>query len=208
MNPVRKTLIFGISSVLLAGSAADAVSQRESQLRSAIGDPVEVLVTSSAVRSGTRLTASVLAVRSVPKRWAPVGALSHPQQAWGMVAAADLPKGAYLGSGTLREADAQSVGALGGSERIATVTAVAAPGTIRAGGNVDVVVARPGAKPVVALSGVEVLAVRRAADEAAGPSQESRVEADLRTNVSGALRLAAATGDGAQIQILPIGTGA
>jgi len=125
-----------------------------------------------------------------------------------MVAAIDLPKGAYLSSGTLRESDAQGVALLGGSDRIATVSAVAAPGTVRVGGRVDVVVARVGARPTVALDGVEVLAVRRGVDDGSTPAQASRVEADLRTNVEGALRLAAASGDEAQIQLLPIGSGA
>ena len=208
MKPVRKALIFGASSLFLAGSAADAVSQRERQLRSAIGAPVDVLVTSTAVAAGVRLKAGALVVRSVPKRWAPVGALSRPQQAWGMVAATDLQKGAYLTAGTLRDGESSGLGQLGGNDRVATVAAIAAPGTIRLGSRVDVVVARVGAKPIVAVAGVEVLAVRRAVDDGSSSGQVSRVEADLRTTVSGALRLAAAAGDGAQIQLLPIGAGA
>ena len=208
MNPVRKALIFGASSLLLAGSAADAVSQRERQLRSAIGGPVKVMVTSSAVVAGSRFKAAGLAVREVPRRWAPVGALTRPEQAWGMVAATDLQKGAYLTAGTVREAATGGLAVLGGSDRVATVSAVAPPGSVRQGSRVDVVVARVGSRPSVALSGAEVLAVRRPPGGGSGSDQPSRVEADLRTTVAGALRLAAASGDGAQIQLLPIGAGA
>ncbi len=205
MTAVRRALVFGLLSLLLGGLAADVVGRREAQIESRIGVPVAVLVTSRALGVGARITAGDLAVRQVPKLWAPVGALARVSLAVGAVTATALPSGSYLTAGSLRGQESDATSALGPGERVATVVAAAPPGVIRAGSLVDVVVATAGKRPSIALRAGEVLAARRPSDDLAESGGRSAVEVDLRASVDGALRLAQAAGDGAEIQLLPIG---
>ena len=206
MTAVRRALVFGLLSLLLGGLAADVVGRREAQIESRIGVPVEVLVTSRALDVGARITAGDLAVRQVPKLWAPVGALARVSLAVGAVTATALPSGSYLTAGSLRGQESDATSALGPGERVATVVAAAPPGVIRAGSFVDVVVATAGKRPSIAMRAAEVLAVRRPSSDLSESAGRSAVEVDLRASVGGALRLAQAAGDGAEIQLLPIGS--
>lgn len=206
MTPVRRAILLALSSLVLGSLAAQAVNGREEELRSRVGDPVPVLVTARSMPAGTRLAPGLLAVRAVPRRWAPVDGVGDPERLDGMVTTVELPAGAFLTAGAWRDPGEGGAGELAADERVATVVAVAPPGTVRPGIRVDVVVARSGARPVVALRSVQVMAVRVPpgdSDQAGGHT----VEADLRTRIDGALKLAQAAGEGAEVRLLPIGGG-
>lgn len=203
MTSVRRAFLFLVASVLLGAVASEAVSSRERELRSMVGAPVPVLVTARQVSEGETFGAGNLSVREVPSRWAPRPVLGRPRQAWGMVAATKLPAGSFLGPGTWRDPADRAADALGDAERIATVVAAAPPGSVMPGSRVDVVVTTGDSRPRLAMRGVEVLAVRRAPEGATGPGHA--VEADLRTDVAGAIRLAQASGEDSGIRLLPIG---
>lgn len=190
-------------SVLFGVGAVSAVRSREREVMGMVGDPVPVLVTVRGVAAGESLDSGGLATRSVPGRWAPPGALSRADQADGMVASAALPAGSYLAPGSWRERSTATTPLLREGERLATVVAVAPPSGVGKGSRVDVVLAPSAGRPVVALRNVEVVATRPSQD---GESASGHtVEADLRTDVRGALRLAEASAGGAVIRLLPIG---
>ena len=197
--------MFALLSFVLGGAAVDSMASRENALRRSIGDLTPVLVTSRAVSAGEVIGPSSLAVRQVPGRWAPVGGLTKVSQVYGLTAAVDLPVGAYLTADSVSDPRAVGVSGLSQGERVATVVAVAAPGTVRRMGRVDVVVATSGGRPSLALRAAEVLAVRSVSGDSGSEGARHRVEADLKASVAGALRLAQAAGEGAEIQLLPIG---
>lgn len=205
MSRPRRAMVFALLSVLLGGTAANSMSNRENALRRSVGELTAVLVTAAEIREGEVIGPSMLSIRQVPKRWVPVGALRNAAQADGLTAAVTLPAGSYLTAGTLTDPGASGVSNLSADERVATVVAVAAPGTVRRRGRVDVVVASSGSRPAVALRAAEVLAVRPVPGEPESGVARHRIEADLKASVSGALRLAQAAGEGAEIQLLPIG---
>ncbi len=124
-----------------------------------------------------------------------------------MVANVAIPEGAYISAGMWRDPQVTGAPGLAPDERVATVIAFAPPEAVRAGMRVDVVIAKTGSRPVLALKAAEVLAVRSPSPGIDGDEAGHRVEADLRTKVPGALRLAEAGGSAAEIRLLPIGGG-
>lgn len=197
-------MALGALSLLLGGAAASGISDRERAMRAQVGDPVPVLVTSRAIAAGSRIGSGSLAIRQVPRRWVPAGILNRVDQAYGMVATVGIPEGAYISTGAWRDPGSDRASGLAADERVATVIAFAPPDSMRPGMRVDVVIARTGSAPVLALRAVEVLGVRSPSsgvDDGGG----HRVEADLKTKIPGALRLAEAGGAAAEIRLLPIG---
>jgi Flp pilus assembly protein CpaB len=200
-------MALGSLSLLLGGAAASGISDRERAMRAQVGDPVPVLVASRGIAAGSRIVPGSLAIRQVPRRWAPVGTLNRVDQAFGMVASVRIPEGAYISTGTWRDPGSDRASGLAADERVATVIAFAPPDAVRPGMRVDVVIARTGSRPVLALRAAEVLAVRTPSAGLDGDGGGHRVEADLKTKVPGALRLAEAGGSSAEIRLLPIGGG-
>jgi len=132
----------------------------------------------------------------------PAGSLTRITAGRRLVAAVDLPRGAVLGPGAFR--DAGSVAEqLASGERATTVSALAPLDALQVGIGVDVLAAAEGARPRLVVKDAGVIAWRRIAESDAGSA--SRVEVDLRTDLHGALDLAAAAAEGAELRLLPIG---
>ena len=202
MTAVRKALLLGMLSLMLGGAAAADISARESALAAKIAPLVPIVVTAISVKAGRYLDARQLALRMIPQRWMPAGSLTRITAGRRLVAAVDLPRGAVLGPGAFR--DAGSVAEqLASGERATTVSAIAPLDALQAGIGVDVLAAAEGARPRLVVKDAGVIAWRRIAESDAGSA--SRVEVDLQTDLHGALDLAAAAAEGAELRLLPIG---
>jgi len=202
MTAVRKALLLGMLSLMLGGAAAADISARESALAAKIAPLVPIVVTAISVKAGRYLDARQLALRMIPQRWMPAGSLTRITAGRRLVAAVDLPRGAVLGPGAFR--DAGSVAEqLASGERATTVSALAPLDALQVGIGVDVLAAAEGARPRLVVKDAGVIAWRRIAESDAGSA--SRVEVDLRTDLHGALDLAAAAAEGAELRLLPIG---
>ena len=204
MTAVRKALLLGMLSLMLGGAAAADISARESALAAKIAPLVPIVVTAVSVKAGRYLDARQLALRMIPQRWMPAGSLTRITAGRRLVAAVDLPRGAVLGPGAFR--DAGSVAEqLASGERATTVSALAPLDALQVGIGVDVLAAAEGARPRLVVKDAGVIAWRRIAESDAGSA--SRVEVDLQTDLHGALDLAAAAAEGAELRLLPIGEG-
>ncbi|MCX6389019.1 MAG: hypothetical protein NT122_00065 [Solirubrobacterales bacterium] len=202
MTAVRKALLLGMLSLMLGGAAAADISARESALAAKIAPLVPIVVTAISVKAGRYLDARQLALRMIPQRWMPAGSLTRITAGRRLVAAVDLPRGAVLGPGAFR--DAGSVAEqLASGERATTVSALAPLDALQVGIGVDVLAAAEGARPRLVVKDAGVIAWRRIAESDAGSA--SRVEVDLQTDLHGALDLAAAAAEGAELRLLPIG---
>ena len=202
MTAVRKALLLGMLSLMLGGAAAADISARESALAAKIAPLVPIVVTAVSVKAGRYLDARQLALRMIPQRWMPAGSLTRITAGRRLVAAVDLPRGAVLGPGAFR--DAGSVAEqLASGERATTVSAFAPLDALQVGIGVDVLAAAEGARPRLVVKDAGVIAWRRIAESDAGSA--SRVEVDLQTDLHGALDLAAAAAEGAELRLLPIG---
>ncbi|MEI6663419.1 MAG: hypothetical protein WCL20_03850 [Actinomycetes bacterium] len=202
MTAVRKALLLGMLSLMLGGAAVADISARESALAAKIAPLVPIVVTAISVKAGRYLDARQLALRMIPQRWMPAGSLTRITAGRRLVAAVDLPRGAVLGPGAFR--DAGSVAEqLASGERATTVSALAPLDALQVGIGVDVLAAAEGARPRLVVKDAGVIAWRRIAESDAGSA--SRVEVDLRTDLHGALDLAAAAAEGAELRLLPIG---
>ena len=202
MTAVRKALLLGMLSLMLGGAAAADISARESALAAKIAPLVPIVVTAISVKAGRYLDARQLALRMIPQRWMPAGSLTRITAGRRLVAAVDLPRGAVLGPGAFR--DAGSVAEqLACGERATTVSALAPLDALQVGIGVDVLAAAEGARPRLVVKDAGVIAWRRIAESDAGSA--SRVEVDLQTDLHGALDLAAAAAEGAELRLLPIG---
>ena len=202
MTAVRKALLLGMLSLMLGGAAVADISARESALAAKIAPLVPIVVTAISVKAGRYLDARQLALRMIPQRWMPAGSLTRITAGRRLVAAVDLPRGAVLGPGAFR--DAGSVAEqLASGERATTVSALAPLDALQVGIGVDVLAAAEGARPRLVVKDAGVIAWRRIAESDAGSA--SRVEVDLQTDLHGALDLAAAAAEGAELRLLPIG---
>ncbi|MCX6388137.1 MAG: SAF domain-containing protein [Solirubrobacterales bacterium] len=194
----------GCTSVLLGLVAQGKMDGREASLEARIGPLAKVATAASAVSAGAALGEENVDFVEVPRRWVPIGAIESRRGLVGRVAALPLSAGVVLGPGTTREGSGASP--LGPGERIATVEAVAPLGILRSGSRIDVLSMRPGGKPRFICRNIEVVSAKPAADSS-GSAVESRVQADLRTTVAQAVAIAGASSSGAEVRLLPRGTG-
>jgi pilus assembly protein CpaB len=206
----RRAAVLGGLALVLAALAASDVARQERALRRRLGPPVSVLVARAALPAGRLLTPAALAVRSVPARFAPPDAYDRPAAVAGLRAAVALRAGSFLVPGTVR---ARAPGPIDSvpqpGQRVVVVVAHAAPGQVRPGARVDVLVTRSdrdgvAGRTVVALRDVLVTRTARVpadqgGDAAAGP----RIQASLRVTLRQAVALATVQSFAKDITLLP-----
>ena len=138
----RAALLLGLA-LLLGGMAASDVAGRENAIKRAIGRPLAVVVTRTAVPAGARLTRARLAVRRVPARYAPAGSFRSPQALVGLRSAVALGPGVDLAPELVSDGTHSHPGpAMRPGERIAEIVARGSAQLIVPGGRVDVLVTR------------------------------------------------------------------
>lgn len=208
MSGRRRAVLLGGLSILLGALAASHVARREAELQRRLGPAVPVVVARDGLAAGDRLTPRRLAVRSVPGRYAPAGAFPDPAALAGLRAAVDLPAGADVVAGVVRDgAEPVRPGPpVRPGERVADVVATGSAELVRPGARVDVLVTRGGdgapGHTELALEDVEVLASSPAPGDAADAGAP-RVAASLRVTVRQAVFLAAAQSFARDIRLLP-----
>ncbi|HET9163021.1 MAG TPA: SAF domain-containing protein [Solirubrobacterales bacterium] len=217
MSRRRRALAFSAAALIAAAAAAIADGYGAGAVRG-YGPLRPVVVVSTTIPTGTRLTSATvagsLATRRVPSRFAPSGALAAPEEALGMVARAPLPAGSYLLAAQLGM-DRRGVPRrrrLGAGRRPVEIAVSGADGLLAAGPSpagvrVDVVVTTepsgsgPG-RTYVAAAGVPLLALRPGA-EGVGPG--TTAAATLGLTRREALRLIAAESFARGLTLLPSG---
>lgn len=203
----RAALLLGLA-LLLGGMAASDVAGRESAIRRAIGRPVPVVVTRTAVPAGARLTRARLAVRRVPARYAPAGSFRTPQALLGLRAAVALGPGADLAPELLEDGGGPRPGPpVRPGERIAEIIARGSAQMIGPGARVDVLVTRQrdgaAGSTSLALEDAEVVeAVPVAAGTVDAGDGGSRVAVSLRVTLRQAVYLAAAQSFAHELRVL------
>jgi pilus assembly protein CpaB len=214
----RRGLLLLCVALACGGLAASQVAERERTVEARVGPLVPVLVASRDLGSGDRLTARSLAVRRVPARFVPPDGLGSAAEVAGARTAVPVRAGSYVTVGQL-DAGPEAGPGTGGEQldpgERAVEVAVRDGGSLAGlgpGARVDVVVSTEngagGGRSLVALAGVELLALRSAAaagayaagdaDAAAGP----RALATLRVTLRQAVYLAAADNFGREIRLL------
>jgi pilus assembly protein CpaB len=216
MTPRRRAvLLFGLAAVLGILAASD-VAGREAALRRRLGRPVAVVVAAADLRRGQPLVARRLAVRRVPARYAPAGAFSSASELVGLRAAVPIARGTDLTSALVTDgAGRAAAGApVRPGERVAQIVALGDPGSVEAGGRVDVLVTRAarsgsGGTTTLALQDVEVLAAAPADSgvSSGGDDSEPRVAISLRVTLHQAVYLAAAQSFARELRVLPRAAG-
>jgi pilus assembly protein CpaB len=214
----RRGLLLLCLALACGGLAASQVAERERAVDERVGPLVPVLVAARDLGSGDRLSARSLAVRHVPARYVPSDGIGSAAEVAGSRTAVPLRAGSYLTVGQL-DAGGEAGSGVGG-ERLepgerAVEVGVRDAGSLAGlgpGTRVDVVVSTEngagGGRSLVALAGVELLALRSAgaagayaegdADTAAGP----RALATLRVTLRQAVYLTAADNFGREIRLL------
>jgi len=210
MTRRRRAAILGVLALVLAALAASDVASQERSLRRRLGPPVPVLVTRTALPAGRLLTPEALAVRSIPARFAPPDAYARASAVAGLRATVALRAGSFLVPGTVR---ARAPGAIDTvpqpGQRVVVVVAHAAPGQVRPGARVDVLVTRSdrdgvAGRTVVALRDVLVTrATRVPADQGGDTGTGPRVQASLRVTLRQAVALATVQSFAKDITLLP-----
>jgi pilus assembly protein CpaB len=214
----RRGLLLLCLALACGGLAASQVAERERAVEERVGPLVPVLVASRDLGSGDRLTARSLAVRRVPARFVPPDGLGSAAEVAGARAAVPVRAGSYVTVGQL-DAGPEAGPGVGGDQlepgERAVEIAVRDAGSLAglaAGTRVDVVVSTEngagGGRSLIALAGVELLALRSAgaadayaerdADAAAGPG----ALATLRVTLHQAVYLTAADNFGREIRLL------
>jgi pilus assembly protein CpaB len=214
----RRGLLLLCLALACGGLAASQVAERERAVEQRVGPLVPVLVASRDLGSGDRLTARSLAVRRVPARFVPPDGLGSAAEVAGARAAVPVRAGSYVTVGQL-DAGPEAGPGVGGDQlepgERAVEIAVRDAGSLAglaAGTRVDVVVSTEngagGGRSLIALAGVELLALRSAgaadayaerdADAAAGPA----ALATLRVTLHQAVYLTAADNFGREIRLL------
>jgi pilus assembly protein CpaB len=205
----RAALLLGLA-LLLGALAASDVGGRERALRRALGRPVPVVVTRTAVAAGARLTPARLAVRRVPARYAPRDAFSAPASLAGLRAAVAIGPGVDLAPALVDDGSTPAPGPpVRAGERVAEIVARGSAALVAPGGRVDVLVTRQAGDgegaTTLALEDAEVLEAAAAptpagaaADEDGGP----RVALSLRVTLRQAVYLAAAQSFARELRVL------
>jgi pilus assembly protein CpaB len=204
----RAALLLGLA-LLLGGMAASDVAGREGALKRAVGRPLPVVVTRTAVPAGARLTPARLAVRRVPARWAPRAAFRDVEALAGLRAAVAIAPGVDLAPELVDDGRRSPVGpAVGRGERVAEIVAHGSAAHVAPGGRVDVLVTRHGddgaGSTTLALEDVEVLEAGPApAGSGAGADEDGpRVAVSLRVTLRQAVYLAAAQSFARELRVL------
>jgi Flp pilus assembly protein CpaB len=189
---------FAAAAALCAGLAASATGARPADLEAQFGVLQPVLVASTPLPAGAKLSARTLdravETRRVPESFVPPGAVADPRALEGRRAAVAIAPGGYIVASMLRSATdpAPADPRLERSERPVEIAVEGAAALDRAAGagtrTVDVVVtaeAGPGGAPgrtYVAASGVRLLALEPAGQgSAADPLPASPVDAQVAT---------------------------
>jgi pilus assembly protein CpaB len=214
----RRGLLLLCLALACGGLAASQVAERERAVEERVGPLVPVLVAARDLGSGDRLSPRSLGVRQVPARFVPPDGLGSAAEVAGARTAVPVRAGSYVTVGQLDAGGEAGPGA--GGEKLEPGERAVEVG-VRDGGSlaglgpgtrVDVVVSTEngagGGRSLVALAGVELLAVRSAAaagayaggdaDAGAGP----RALATLRVTLRQAVYLTAADNFGREIRLL------
>lgn len=213
----RRAVLLLALALACGGLAAAEVGSRVSEVESAVGAPVRLLVTARQLPAGTPLRRADLAVQEVPERFVPPDALTEPSDAVGLPPAAALAEGSYLTAGVLApEVDEESgpglgAGALRRGQRAVEVAVAGgeALGAAGPGARVDVLVSTDSgaaaARTFLALEDVELLALRAAggggAAGAAGGG--ATAVATMRVTLPQAVYLTAAQNFAREVRLLP-----
>lgn len=179
-------------------------------MRKALGPQVPVVLVRGDVRPGDALTARRLGVRRVPARYAPRNGYSDPAALEGTRAAVALAGGTDLVP-ALVDDGARPGPHVKAGQRVAEIVARATLEHIAPGGRVDVLITREApdgrGQTTLAMQDLEVLAARRAEDDATGQRAGPRVAVSLRTSLHQAVELVAAESFAREIRLLPRGAG-
>lgn len=212
----RRGLLLLSVALACGGLAASQVAERERSVEQRVGPLVPVLVAARDLASGARLSSRSLAVRQVPARYVPPDALGSAAAIRGARTAVPVSAGSYVTTGLL-EAGAGAGPAAGGWQLVpgertveVGVSGASTPAALAPGTRVDVIVSTDqgggGARTLVALAGVELLALRD--DPTAGAYATADDEpspgtlATLRVTLSQAVYLTAADNFGREIRLL------
>jgi pilus assembly protein CpaB len=195
----RGALLIGLA-LALGGLAASDVGRREAAVRAQLAPLVDVVVAGRDVPARRRLTPADLALRRIPARYAPVGAASAPEEVLGRRAAAQVPRGAYLGAALLEDETVPGPARIRRGERAVEVAGAGSAELVVAGARVDVVVVPERGAARLALAGAEVLAARPL--PGAEGADAARVAATLRVTARQALTLASLEADAREIRLL------
>ena len=190
-------------ALLLGGSAAADVHEREAALRRGVGPLVPVLVAAVPIPRGALITRARMAVRRVPARFAPRGAFRAAAEVEGARAGVTIPRGADLGPALLAGPQAAATGPvpLAPGERIARLVAVGSAAELRAGTHADVL-ATSGTRTRVLLAGAPVVEAREA-DGSEGPDAGlPHVLVALRVRLREAVLLTEAQAGAAELRVL------
>jgi pilus assembly protein CpaB len=206
----RAALLLGLA-LLLGTLAASDVGGRERALRRALGRPVPVVVTRTAVAAGARLTPARLAVRRVPARYAPHDAFSAPAPLAGLRAAVAIGPGVDLAPALVDDGSRPASGPpVRAGERVAEIVARGSAALVAPGGRVDVLVTRQSGDgegaTTLALEDAEVLEAAPApapsGSGAAAHDGGPRVALSLRVTLRQAVYLAAAQSFARELRVL------
>jgi pilus assembly protein CpaB len=204
-------------AVASGGLAASRVRELERDVEARVGPAVPVVVAARDVAPGSRIPRGALEVVRVPARYVPPDALAAVGEAAGARTAAGLARGSYVTATPLRSASPnRRAGGLRPGERAMEVAVAGGTSLATAppGARVDVLVSsEPGGgagRTVLALEGVELLALRPVGGDAlgdgeageGGASASATARATLRVSVRQAVYLAAAENFAREVRLL------
>jgi pilus assembly protein CpaB len=217
----RRAAVLLSLAIACGGLAASRVQTRASEVEAQVGRLVPVLVTTTEVQPGAKLSAAQLAVRQVPERFAPRDALAAPEEVVGQRVAGALAAGGYVTAGALTAAGQDEGRAAGRPIRRGerSVDVAAAGGEALAGAppgtRVDVIVTTEsrngsaGGRTYLALQDVELLGARAAGTATGGGSgagdgaaSRATTVATLRVTLREAVYLTAAQSFAREIRLL------
>lgn len=205
MSTRRRAFVLLALALAGGGLATSRVREHERRVEERLGPGVAVVVSTRDVRAGSRVPRSALGLRSVPARWVPADAIGSLDDAVGARSEVGLVRGAYVTAGALAARSGSRRQGMRPGERAVEVAvtggaplAAAGPGAL-----VDVLVSSDG-RTVVALEGVELLALG-----GAGPRGEpvddrpaAQATATLRVTPRQAVYLAAAENFAREVRLL------